>query len=112
MQHTGCYYRIQTAGIRLDQNPIPLFDSKGRLMELQNMTIAITGGGRGLGAAMALRLAAQGCQLALIDVDEAALEETRAACEEAGSPKALTTSPPISRRCTAWSTTPASRATH
>jgi 3-oxoacyl-[acyl-carrier protein] reductase len=58
-------------------------------MELQNMTIAITGGGRGLGAAMALRLAAQGCQLALIDVDEAALEETRAACEEAGSPKAL-----------------------
>ena len=45
-------------------------------MELKGKTIAITGGGRGLGAAMATRLAAQGCKLALIDVDAQALEGT------------------------------------
>lgn len=55
-------------------------------MELKNKTIAITGGGRGLGAAMAQRLAAQGCNLALIDLDEASLAQTRAGCEQAGAP--------------------------
>lgn len=54
-------------------------------MELKDATIAITGGGRGLGAAMARRLARQGCRLALIDLDEEALVETRRACEEAGA---------------------------
>ena len=55
-------------------------------MELANATIAITGGGRGLGAAMAKRLAGQGCRLALIDLDEDSLAETRKACEDAGAP--------------------------
>jgi len=58
-------------------------------MELKDKTIAITGGGRGLGAAMALRLAGQGCKLALIDVDEKTLDVTVDRCEAAGSPKAI-----------------------
>jgi 3-oxoacyl-[acyl-carrier protein] reductase len=55
-------------------------------MELENKTIAITGGGRGLGSAMATRLARQGCNLALIDLDESTLKQTASACEQAGSP--------------------------
>jgi 3-oxoacyl-[acyl-carrier protein] reductase len=55
-------------------------------MNLKDKTIAITGGGRGLGAAMARRLAVQGCKLALIDLDQASLEQTRTNCETAGAP--------------------------
>lgn len=55
-------------------------------MNLKDKTIAITGGGRGLGAAMAQRLAGQGCKLALIDLDQASLEQTRAKCDAAGAP--------------------------
>jgi 3-oxoacyl-[acyl-carrier protein] reductase len=54
-------------------------------MELHDKTIAITGGGRGLGAAMAVRLARQGCKLALVDLDKSALEETADACAAAGT---------------------------
>ncbi len=59
-------------------------------MELKGKTIAITGGARGLGAAMATRLAGQGCKLALIDVDADALEKTAAACREAGATEVAT----------------------
>ena len=55
-------------------------------MELKDTVIAITGGGRGLGAAMAKRLASQGCSLALIDLEERTLAETASACEQAGAP--------------------------
>lgn len=54
-------------------------------MELNNKTIAITGGGRGLGAAMAVRLAGQKTNLALIDLDDDALATAKAACEDAGA---------------------------
>jgi 3-oxoacyl-[acyl-carrier protein] reductase len=54
-------------------------------MNLKDKTIAITGGGRGLGAAMAQRLAGQGCRLALIDLDQASLEQIKANCEAAGA---------------------------
>jgi len=57
-------------------------------MNLKDKTIAITGGGRGLGAATATRLAAQGCNIALIDLDETT--ETASACVQAGSPKVAT----------------------
>ena len=41
-------------------------------MDLRGKTILITGAGRGLGAAMAKRLAARGANLALLDLDEPA----------------------------------------
>jgi 3-oxoacyl-[acyl-carrier protein] reductase len=53
-------------------------------MDLPGKTIAITGAGRGLGAAMARRLAGKGCNLALIDLDAAAVQETGAELAEAG----------------------------
>jgi len=56
-------------------------------MDLKDKTIAITGGGRGLGAAMALRLAARGAKLALVDLDEDALKSTADECEKGGSPQ-------------------------
>jgi 3-oxoacyl-[acyl-carrier protein] reductase len=59
-------------------------------LELQDKVIAITGGGRGLGAATALRLAAQGCNLALIDLDDESLADVASKCEQAGAPKAIT----------------------
>ena len=56
-------------------------------MDLAGKTIVITGSGRGLGAAMAKRLAAAGCRLALVDLDEQALQATAEECRQAGSPK-------------------------
>lgn len=56
-------------------------------MDLKDKTIAITGGGRGLGAAMAGRLAAAGARLALVDLDPDALQTIADECEAAGSPQ-------------------------
>ena len=53
-------------------------------MDLQNKVIAITGGGQGLGRTMAVRLAAKGAQLALIDMNTETLNDTKALCEAAG----------------------------
>ncbi|MCH8943959.1 MAG: SDR family oxidoreductase [Proteobacteria bacterium] len=55
-------------------------------MKIAGKTIAITGAGRGLGAAMAKRLASAGARLALVDLDEQALLEAQTACVKAGSP--------------------------
>jgi len=57
-------------------------------MDLQGKTIAITGGGRGLGAAMALRFSKQGSNIALIDLDESVLADVATRCERAGAPQA------------------------
>lgn len=54
-------------------------------MKIQNKVIVITGGGKGIGRATAIRLAQQGAKLALIDLDEAAMEETIALVNNAGS---------------------------
>lgn len=54
-------------------------------MDLAGKTIVITGSGRGLGAAMATRLAATACRLALVDLDEDALAATADACVAAGA---------------------------
>lgn len=59
-------------------------------MKLQDSVIAITGGGQGLGRAMAVSLAAKGARLALIDLNEERLQETVALCEQAGSRHATT----------------------
>lgn len=53
-------------------------------MELQGKTVLITGAAQGLGAAMARGLAGRGANLALVDLDAAAVEPTRKACTEIG----------------------------
>ena len=44
--------------------------------ELQNMVAVITGAGSGIGRALANKLAANGCSLALADIDPSGLQET------------------------------------
>ncbi|MDJ0911668.1 MAG: SDR family oxidoreductase [Woeseiaceae bacterium] len=54
-------------------------------MDINGKVVVITGGGRGLGAAMARRLAVAGAKLALVDMDADALAVTAAECKEAGA---------------------------
>lgn len=51
-------------------------------MKLENKTIVITGAGRGLGEAMAVAMAGQGANIALVDLDEGALQHTAERCRE------------------------------
>ena len=53
-------------------------------MHIQGKTIVVTGGGRGLGRAIALEFARHGGNLALLDLNAADLEETRLACAALG----------------------------
>lgn len=53
-------------------------------MQIKGKTIAITGGGRGIGRAMALAFADKGGNLALIDLNAGDLEETKRLCEAKG----------------------------
>ncbi|MBB3329262.1 3-oxoacyl-[acyl-carrier protein] reductase [Halomonas campaniensis] len=53
-------------------------------MKLENAVIAITGGARGLGLAMAQLLGSHGARLALLDTDAAALDQAVSALHEAG----------------------------
>lgn len=54
-------------------------------MDLKDKTIVITGGARGLGGAMADRLARAGAKLALVDLDQEALDAKAAECRDAGA---------------------------
>ena len=54
-------------------------------MDLKNKVIVITGAARGLGAAMAKRLADHGAKLALVDLDAESIAETAAACQPAAA---------------------------
>ncbi|MCY1489240.1 Acetoacetyl-CoA reductase [compost metagenome] len=53
-------------------------------MQLQDKVIVITGGGQGLGRAMAEYLATKGAKLALVDLAQERLDEAVAACKAAG----------------------------
>jgi len=58
---------------------------KGRLMDLQNKVIVITGAARGLGAAMAKRFASKGSKLALVDLKSDDIAATVSACKPSGA---------------------------
>jgi NAD(P)-dependent dehydrogenase (short-subunit alcohol dehydrogenase family) len=60
------------------------------MKHLDDKVAAVTGAGSGIGRALALRLAAEGCHLALSDVDAAGLAETERLL--AGRARGLTTS--------------------
>ncbi len=53
-------------------------------MQLEDKVIIITGGGQGLGRAMAEHLAGRGARLALVDLNQERLAEAVAACRDAG----------------------------
>lgn len=53
-------------------------------MQLTHKTVVITGGGRGIGRALAERFGRDGAQVALLDVNATDLETTRSALEAAG----------------------------
>jgi 3-oxoacyl-[acyl-carrier protein] reductase len=49
-------------------------------MDMHDKTVVVTGGGRGIGRAIALDLAEHGANLALLDLNEADLDETAQRC--------------------------------
>lgn len=53
-------------------------------MQIKDKVIAITGGGRGIGRAMAVAFADKGGHVALLDLNPADLEETRSLCAAKG----------------------------
>ena len=54
-------------------------------MDIENKTIIITGAARGLGAAMAKRLATHKCKLGLIDLEQESMNDIKKACEAVGA---------------------------
>ncbi|CCU71150.1 SDR family oxidoreductase [Thalassolituus oleivorans] len=54
-------------------------------MNLQDKVVAITGGGQGLGRSMAVYLAHKGAQIAIIDLSQENMDETKRQVEAAGS---------------------------
>ncbi|WP_333704353.1 SDR family NAD(P)-dependent oxidoreductase, partial [Vibrio hepatarius] len=53
-------------------------------MDLKQSVIAITGAAQGLGQMMAITLAHEGAELALLDVNEQALQDTQKQCHMMG----------------------------
>lgn len=54
-------------------------------MDLRGKVVVITGGGRGIGRAMALAFAGKGAHIALLDLNEQDLQAAQAQCEAAGA---------------------------
>ena len=54
-------------------------------MKLQDKVALVTGAGKGLGGTIAVAMAREGARLVVCDIDQAALEETRAAMGALGA---------------------------
>lgn len=54
-------------------------------MDVRDKTILVTGAGRGIGRSLAVHFAGKGAALALLDVNAADLDETRAHCVQLGA---------------------------
>ena len=54
-------------------------------MDIQDKTIVVTGGGQGLGRAMAVYLAGHGAKPVLLDLNQQNLDETARLCKKAGN---------------------------
>ena len=59
------------------------------MKDFAGKTAVITGGGTGMGRALARQLVAEGCNVAMCDVSEAAMAETKALCEADKLPQGL-----------------------
>ena len=65
------------------------------MKQLSNKTIALTGAASGIGRALAIELANEGCHLALADKDSAGLEETQRTVQQIYSQPDATTAPKV-----------------
>jgi len=54
-------------------------------LQIENNTFVVTGAAQGLGEAISLALAERGARLALLDINAERLDETLAACQQAGA---------------------------
>src|SRR3954463_10999102 len=76
----------------LSGRPFPASFSGGRnVMEhFEGKIAVVTGGGTGMGRELVRQLAAEGCHVAMCDIDEEAMAETAGLCAEATPDRRIT----------------------